>query len=258
LAARIVDGYRLTSFRLELRAGHRPRVEPNPRSASKKWVGEADALPYVRDMPVAFGVDRDWFASPVPERRFAEPDAELAARMDRYKGVGDERPNYEWNWQEVLGAVCRGEHPDSSGVLRQFDDFFVSIPRTDRASRPPLSAARGLYERSEDERVWLAGPDIPLVKSSGTIRIAFVGGSTTGGPHGEPYAYPGFVGLWLNQWASANHPGTSFEVINASRDGVRSNSLVWPSCARSCSRWSRISSTTTTTALTSSGLAISS
>ena len=226
LAARIVDGYRLTSVRLELLPGRRPRVAANQRSAAKKWVGESDALAYVRDMPVAPGVDRDWFASPVPERPPVEPDAELVARMERYKDVGDERPNYVWNWQEVLAAVCRGEHADSSGVLRRFDDFFVFNP-TDGSAEPPYRYLQGAAYTSglKTNAFGWRGADIPLAKSSATIRIAFVGASTTGGPHGEPYSYPELVGLWLNRWASAHHPGISFEVINASRDGVHSNSL---------------------------------
>jgi hypothetical protein len=226
LAARIVDGYRLTSLRLEPVDGRHPRAEPKLRLASKKWVGESDALPFVRDMPVAGGVDRDWFASPLPERHLVEPDPELAARMARYKGGADERANYEWNWQEVLAAVCRGEHADSSGILRQFADFFVFTP-TDGSSEPPFRYLQHAAYTSglKTNAFGWRGPEIPLTKSSGTIRIAFVGASSTGGPHGEPYAYPELVGLWLNRWASARHPGISFEIINAARDGVHSHSL---------------------------------
>jgi hypothetical protein len=226
LGARIVDGYRLTSFRLELLRDRVRRADSSARSGSQKWDGEADALPYVHTMPIATGVDREWFALPVPERHRAPPDPVLVARMNKYKGVVDERANYEWNWQQVVGAVCRGEDPSSSGILNQFDDVFVFDP-TDGSKEPPfryLSNAVYTSGLTTNAFGW-RGPDVSLDKPPGTVRIAFVGASTTGGPHGEPYSYPELVGLWLKRWADAHHPGISVEVINAGRDGVHSQSL---------------------------------
>jgi hypothetical protein len=226
VAARIVDGYRLTSFRLELSRDRPRRTGSGARSASQRWDDPADALPYVRKLPVAAGVDREWFLSPVPERPPVQPDPDLVARMNRYKGGVDERANYEWNWQEVVGAVCRGEHPSSSGILNQFDDVFVFDP-TDGSDEPPFRFLQNAAYTSglKTNAFGWRGPDVPLNKPSRTIRLAFVGASTTGGPHGEPYAYPELVGLWLNQWADAHHPGMSVDVINAGRDGVHSQSL---------------------------------
>jgi hypothetical protein len=225
-AARIVDGYRLTSFRLELSGARPRRAGSGAPAASQKWTGEADALPYVREMPVAAGVDRDWFASPVPERRAVQPDADLVARMDRYKGGVDEQANYEWNWHDVVGAVCRGEHPSFGGILKQFDDMFVFDP-TDGSDEPTYRFLQHAAYTSglQTNALGWRGPDVPLNKPSQTIRIAFVGASTTIGPHGEPYAFPELVGLWLNRWAAAHHPGISVEVINAGREGVSSRSL---------------------------------
>jgi hypothetical protein len=224
--ARIVDGYRLTAFRLEIAGDRARRADAHARSASQKWDGEADALPYVRTMPVAIGVDREWFASPTPERHAAQPDPALVARMKKYQGGVDERANYEWNWQQVVGAVCRGEDPSSSGILNQFEDVFVFDP-TDGSKEPPFRyLPNAVYTSGLTTNAFgWRGPDVSLNKPSGTVRVVFVGASTTGGPHGEPYAYPELVGLWLKRWATANHPGISVEVINAARDGVHSQSL---------------------------------
>ena len=65
-----------------------------------------------------------------------------------------------------------------------------------------------------------------------TIRIAFVGASTTVGFHAEPYSYPEIVGQWLERWADARHRGLSIEAINAGREAVNSRACR-PSCGRS-------------------------
>jgi len=64
------------------------------------------------------------------------------------------------------------------------------------------------------------GPEISLNKPSGTVRIAFVGASTTVDPHGDPFSYPEYVGRWLNEWAQRKALGVRFEIINAGREGI--------------------------------------
>ena len=226
IAARIVDGYRLGSMRLEGSRDPRPRVGDAARPGSQKWVDALDALPYVRALPVSAGVDRAWFASPLPMPRDVQPDADLVARMDRYHGGIDEKANYEWNLNNVIGTVCRGEHPSLTGILNQFDDVFVFDP-TDGSDEPPyrfLQHAQYPDLLRTNAFGWRGG-EIPLNKPPDTVRLAFVGASTTIGTHGEPYSYPELVGLWLNRWADAKHPGMSIEVINAGREGINSRSL---------------------------------
>ena len=45
------------------------------------------------------------------------------------------------------------------------------------------------------------GPPVPFVRTPKTVRIAFVGASTTVGAHHLAYSYPEFIGHWLNLWA---------------------------------------------------------
>src|SRR5262249_37205188 len=58
-----------------------------------------------------------------------------------------------------------------------------------------------------------------------TIRIAFVGASTTIDPHGDRFSYPEYVGRWLNEWSASRRLRVSFEAINAGREGISSESL---------------------------------
>jgi hypothetical protein len=136
LTARLVDGYHLNSLRLEVSRERPPRAAPAPTTGSQKLEGENDALPFVRELPVAAGVDREWFTMPLPARPPVKADPVLVARMEKYRGGVDERANYEWNWRSVTGAVCRGEHPTFRDIFKQFDDIFVFDP-TDGSDEPP-------------------------------------------------------------------------------------------------------------------------
>jgi hypothetical protein len=226
MAARIIDGYRLTALRLEASRVRQATSVSRGDAGDRKWTGDDDALALAREQPVADGVDASWFAEPLPalDERPADPD--LLARIRRYKAGTDERANYEWNHEYLNGIVCRGERPDLASTLNQFADVFVFDP-TDGSDQPPyrfLQHARYSSVRQTNVFGW-RGPDILLAKPANTIRIAFVGGSTTIGNHGFPYSYPEQVGFWLTRWAAARHPGLSIEVINAGREAINSRSL---------------------------------
>jgi len=67
------------------------------------------------------------------------------------------------------------------------------------------------------------GCDIELNKPANTIRICFLGSSTTVGLHRIPYSYPEYIGNWLNIWAKKNNMNIRFETINAGREGIISS-----------------------------------
>lgn len=226
IAARIVDGYRLTTIRLEASHDRRPRTAPRGEGGAQKWNGDYDALPYAQKLPVAAGVDLGWFSEPLPAYDDLTTDPELVARTARYKAGFDERLNYEWNLEEVRAVVCRGDHPAFTDLFKQLDDAYMFDP-IDGSDEPPyrfLQHARYSTHRQTNNFGW-RGPDTPLTKPANTIRIAFVGASTTVGNHGFPYSYPEEIGFWLTRWAAARHPGIGIEVINAGREGINSRSM---------------------------------
>jgi hypothetical protein len=69
------------------------------------------------------------------------------------------------------------------------------------------------------------GPPVQFARREKTIRIVFVGASTTAGAHSIAYSYPEFVGHWLNMWAAARRPDIRFEVMNAAREAVSSSDI---------------------------------
>ena len=223
---RVVDGYRLGSIRLEPSRDASRSIGSTSRTALEKWKGDDDAVPYVRQLAVASGVEREWFSTHFPERPLAPPNRDLAARSSRYSDIHDMRPNYEWNWKFVTGAVCKDSHGEDAEIFNRLDDIFVFDP-IDGSESPTYRFLRHAAYPSglQTNAFGWRGPDVPLHKPSKTIRIAFVGASTTVGAHQEPYSYAELVGLWLNRWASRQYPGLAFETINAGREGVNSKSI---------------------------------
>ena len=64
------------------------------------------------------------------------------------------------------------------------------------------------------------GPDIPYPKPPKTIRMAFLGFSTT--ENGNPWTYPELIGQMLREWAGSENLDVDFDVVNAGRVGVGS------------------------------------
>lgn len=61
------------------------------------------------------------------------------------------------------------------------------------------------------------GSDIAFEKPTQTIRIAFLGGSTTQQYPELSYAFTDYIELWLNAWAKRENLSVQFETINAGR-----------------------------------------
>jgi len=223
-AARLIDGYSLRSRRLV-----RIRAPGGERSSDQgKWIDPAAAGAYLPRVPLAAGVDAAWFAldpDPPPPTR-VDPD------LDRryWAARGRELPSvYEWNLAFVRAVLCGGDrslHPYLAEQLRALDDVYVFEP----ASGAPYPTYRFLRSTHYPSGLvtnaygW-RGPDVPLNKPSGRIRVAFIGASTTLDAHGDPFSYPEYVGRWLREWGRVRHPSVSFDVVNAGREGVLSNSI---------------------------------
>ncbi len=217
LMTRIIDGYSLTSWRLV-----RVRAPKSDRDVA--------ADPYVAQIPVASGVDRDWFATdpPVASGGNQTPDPDLAGRFWSHKGF--ELPSvYEWNAAYLRAAACT----DRPAVYRNVLDMVFPIGELFTFD-PPAGDPYPTYRYLRNARYptglvtnaygW-RGPDTPLHRPDGTIRIAFVGASTTAAPHRYKYSYPDYVREWLDRWRTERHVPASFDVINAGREGINSTSI---------------------------------
>lgn len=69
---------------------------------------------------------------------------------------------------------------------------------------------------------WGGDTVIEIRKPDNTIRIAFLGASTTQQTSYCDFSYADFIGHWLNAWSARNRLGIRFEIINTGRTGQKS------------------------------------
>jgi len=71
------------------------------------------------------------------------------------------------------------------------------------------------------------GPPVPFQRQPKTIRIAFIGASTTVSSHFFlPYSYPEFVGNWLTCGPPSKSSTSGSRVLNAGRESITSTDNV--------------------------------
>jgi hypothetical protein len=188
---------------------------PNPR----------EAMRYIAAMPVEAGTDRGWFLEdppPLPNRSPVSPK-----RLERYKefeqrGIFTPQADYVWNPFYVESQRCapNGFFQNYPGTVLAFESPAESLQPRYRFP-PNTTMGSGLVTNE----FGLRGAPLALAKPPRTIRIAFVGASTTIGFHHFPFSYPERVVHWLNRFAQTNGFDVHFEALNAGREGISSGDI---------------------------------
>jgi hypothetical protein len=213
IAFRRLDGYTVLSLALKPSASRRPapiasRVRPDVR--------------YLNEISLAPGVDRAWYEMSPPPIPRIPMDAAAQQRFDRYP-TDPYGAFFAWNRNYLKQELCAGNTVGSLGILEDFYAYNPTEPGPYPVFRhlPHISPPDWFVTNSFGWR----GPDLTLAKPRDTIRIAFVGASTTVSAYGLAFSHPEFVGHWLTLWASSQHLPYRFEVMNTGRTGIDSPSL---------------------------------
>lgn len=210
-ALRRIDGYPLRTLQLQ----QAPQVVATDLDR---------AMAHVRTLDVAPGVDRAWFTINPDRPAPPPPDPVLKPRLPGYWTVG--LPSlYEWNREYLEGFTCRDQKAFTQ-AFGPYKDLFV-FDALNGVEFPRFRFLRQAAYPSglvTNEFGW-RGPDVALDKPARTIRIAFIGSSTTVGAHSAPFSYPEVLGGWLNLWARARGLDVRFETLNAAREGIDSSSI---------------------------------
>ncbi|HTG19569.1 MAG TPA: hypothetical protein VK681_05965, partial [Reyranella sp.] len=191
------------------------------------------AARHLDEIPLAPGVDRAWFYEtppPLPNRKEV-PEAwrELVRDVEK-SGIteGTRRADMFKAWNSAfVGDPCR--HAYLCGAPGH---LFVYDPPKDAGgtgeNRPPYRFLPNATTpvRLTTNAYGFRGPPVPFQRQPKTIRIAFIGASTTVSSHFFPYSYPEFVGNWLNLWAAQQKFDVRFEVLNAGRESITSTDNV--------------------------------
>jgi len=192
---------------------------------SDKPLDVEDAMRYVTQLPVAPGTDRHWFIDdppPLPNRAPASGE-----RMERYKdyerrGLFGPQADYVWNRRFIESSFCapNSQFQNYPNKIMVFDPP-AGNPHPRYRFPPNTNTASGLVTNA----FGLRGRPITLAKPPKTVRIAYVGASTTINNHNFPFSYPERVAYWLDRFAEANHLDVRFEALNAGREGLNSEDM---------------------------------
>ena len=225
LAVRLIDGY--APFSIELTGGRVAPVDPeltakNLLQRYSKDLSRLDAT--VSDS----GFDSEWFdidPAPLANRRPLDPETiELNEQVASADAMMTADMFKAWNEYFVQSLYCE----QNTGFFDRFPSFVYSYRPSSYSLYPryrflpSMVTPLGLVTNSFGFR----GDEISLMKPDNTIRIAFIGASTTVNKHKLPFSYPEYIENWLNLWSQTSGSGISFEVINAGREGIGSTDIL--------------------------------
>lgn len=211
LLLRLVDGYRLTSLRLE-RTGAADTAAELPADLARTLLGQAAFA--------AADLDATWFHTTPPPVPVLPTPPEIAARF-----AAGLHPVFLYQWNETLlrATWVKGQGTSLGPGIRKPDSFHVFLA-PDRQPLPryryPLACTlpTGLTTNAQGFR----GPPLATDKPPGVVRIACVGASTTADNPQLPHSYPEFLQHFLQAWARDRGLPVTFEVINAGCEGYLS------------------------------------
>jgi hypothetical protein len=210
-AVRYIDGYAM--FEL-------PLSEP---------VGNVTVRPELVDrVPLASGVEREWF--------FSDPPALLNRHTvpDEWKRLGqivEDNPTASAEFRppdlfKAWNTAFAGD-PCKHSFLRHAPGRLFAYDPPDGNATPPYrylpdaTLPSGLVTN----QIGWRGPPIETPRGEKTVRIVFVGSSTVlDAPH-LPFSWPEYVEHWLNLWARSKRLPVRFEVLNAGRESIVSTDI---------------------------------
>lgn len=147
------------------------------------------------------------------------------------------RPQQDWllHYYVLNAALLRSTWVKGRG-LPMFPG--LSLPEPFTVFEPPggvpvpryrYPASRTLPTGLVTNRYGFRGRDLPPQKAPGTVRIAFVGASTTVEAHAVPHSAPELIEHWLDLWAERKRQQGAFplrfEVLNGAREAIQSHDI---------------------------------
>jgi len=199
------------------------RFRPKPPVAEPATVDEWNrAVRHVAQLPALPDTDRRWFLEDPPP--LASRTKPAPAEIDRYRdyqrrGIYPAQAQYIWNRKYVESEKCL-----AGGVFKNFPDTVLAFDPPGGSVHPPyrFPPSSTLPSGLVTDQFGLRGPEIALVKPPKTVRVAFVGASTTITDHGFAFSPAERVVFWLNRYGQSHGYDAHFEVLNAGREGLKS------------------------------------
>jgi len=214
---RAIDDYPVFSITL----GNKPQPK-------KLTINKAKAFNYAKKIPLKDNFDSDLFLESPPLLPKNQPDIFLMNLFKKAQSSGGEAIGKnairEWNKLYALDLIATGEfnstlnqYPPETVIFEPCEKSFYPYYRFPQNVTTPI----GLVTNSFGWR----GHELNLNKPANTIRICFLGSSTTISPHHYDHSYPEYIEYWLNLWANKNRFNIQFEIMNTGREMIDSSSI---------------------------------
>lgn len=172
------------------------------------------------------GVDQSLYRSSSNIDRFrVERIEQLEDIASKFNGEMTDDIGKQWN-RQFIQQLETGELPNyMKAVLSGYKDSCMTFDSYDGSIFPiyryTANCSLPNSTLTFNDFGW-TGSDVKLIKPQNTIRIGFVGGSTTQKVSGCDYSYSDYVGVFLNNWAVEQGLDIRFETINTGRVALRS------------------------------------
>ena len=211
LAVRYIDGYEMFALSLS------------------KPVGSMTIGQEVLDqVPLASGVEREWFLSEppaLPNRRAVPDEWRNLSRLvesNAAASAGFQSLDLFKAWNSAFAG-----DPCKHSLLRQAPGQIFAYDPTDGNAAPPyryLPDATFPSGLVTNQIPWRGAP-IESPRGEKTVRIVIVGSSTVLGAQHLPFSWPDYLGHWLNLWAKSKGLPVRFEVLNSGRESIGSTDI---------------------------------
>lgn len=200
--------------------GAMPDESLEPKDIDRK------AQAFVDEIQVPADVRKEWFNVEPPFHQYPDlPPEEKKLLLDDL-GDGpslsiDVELVKRWNLNFLTHNICVDPNSIFIEYFSRFPGFVYAFKPNNRSHRPTYRFFFNGYvpglPSGYNNYGWRGLP-IPLNKPDSTIRIAFIGASTTQQANIFRYSYPEYVVSWLNLWAKSRGHDFTFECINAGRE----------------------------------------
>lgn len=192
-------------------------------------IGKAVTADQRDKVPLAAGVSRDWFFDdPPPLANRTRPPDEWQRLFfevrDHPAKYGPFRPAdifKAWN------AAFAGDDVCQNAFLRHTPGLLYLYDPPDGRPYPRYRFLPNVTTPTElvTNQIGWRGPPIAEPRMPSTMRIVFVGASTTVDAHHLPFSYPEYIDHWLKLWARSKKLDLRFEALNAGRESIASQDI---------------------------------
>ena len=208
---------------LRLVVRYRSRTPPAYAPVEETDLGPATR--FVAGYPALPDTDRGWFLEdPPPLTNRTKPGQQATDRYNDFvrRGLYGPQAQYIWNRKYFESEKCK-----PNGVFKGYPDTILTFDPPRGSEHPTYRFPIGstLPSGLVTNQFGLRGPEVALVKPPKTIRIAFVGASTTINVHRYDFSPSERVVGWLNRYAQTRGLDVRFEVLNAGREGINSEDI---------------------------------